>query len=86
MYIKLAVSTNTDVQNRNISCRCSSLQGLPSAIFLVLSWKLDRVLLNLALIHLFQRKQSFCFNALLQGLFYDATTVYNLKYKLTVWS
>lgn len=56
MYIKLTASTNTDVQNRNTSCRCSSLQGLPSAVFLVLSWKLDRVLLNLALIHHFQRQ------------------------------
>lgn len=38
MYIKPTVTTNTDVQNRNSSCRCSSLQGLPSTVFLVFSW------------------------------------------------
>lgn len=37
-YIKPTVTTNTDVQNRNSSCRCSSLQGLPSTVFLVFSW------------------------------------------------
>lgn len=38
MYIRPTVTTSIDVQNRNTSCRCSSLQGLPSTALLVFSW------------------------------------------------
>lgn len=37
-YIRPTVTTSIDVQNRNTSCRCSSLQGFPSTALLVFSW------------------------------------------------
>lgn len=73
MYIMSRVSTNTDLQDRNASCRCSSLQGLPSTVFFWISLGSWIQFCWVQPLVISFEESYLCFKAVLQGLFYTVS-------------